>query len=109
MTVATHKAVGTESMHPRQYAALLRAWDAKLFDWVTCHGPGLYTVPSQTKEGEYYAVQYWPMAPDGYVYTCTCKASELGGVVCLHICAVHLWRMVWRFGWRIKDPTGRGR
>jgi hypothetical protein len=97
------------TMHARQMTALLKTWDDKLFDHVQCHGNGLYTVPSRSKAGEFYAVQYWPLAPDGYVYTCTCKASELGGVVCVHVCAAHLWRLAWRFNWRIKDPTGRGR
>ena len=91
-------------MIPRQMAAFRRAWDSKLFDWVVCHGGGLYTVPSQSTPEEFYAVQRWPLAPDGYIYTCTCKASELGGVICQHVCAVHLWRLVWRLNWRIKDP-----
>lgn len=100
-------------MHPRQTLAWHRAWDAKLFDFVECHGGGLYTVPSQSAAGEFYAVQRWTLrsevAPDGYLFTCTCPASERGGAVCKHICAVYLWRLVWRLGWRIKDPTGRGR
>lgn len=91
-------------MNGRQWSALCRAWDAQLYDWVTCHGDGLYTVPSQSEPGQYHAIQYWPLAGSGYIYTCTCRASEKGGVVCRHVCAVHLWRLAFRFGWRLKAP-----
>ena len=90
--------------HVRQIAAWHRAWEHDLIDQVQDHGGGLYTVPSKSRDQEWYTVQRYPMAPDGYLYLCSCPASESGGVVCAHAFAVYLHRLRARFGWRLVNP-----
>ena len=90
--------------HARQIAAWHRAWEHKLIDQVQHHGGGLYTVPSKTKDEAWYTVQRYALAPDGYLYVCSCPASENGGVVCAHAFAAYLYRLREVFGWHLRDP-----
>jgi len=88
--------------HVRQVNAFANAWLGGLIDKVLDHGHGLYTVPSQTTVGKYYAVQRYALAPDGYLWVCDCPASEQGGWVCAHAMAAYLWRLEHKLGWRLK-------
>jgi hypothetical protein len=93
--------------HARQIAAWHRAWEHKLIDQVQDHGRGMYTVPSKTKDDAWYVVWRYALAPDGYLYVCSCPASENGGVVCAHAFAVYLWRLRETFGWRLSNPLAQ--
>lgn len=90
--------------HARMIAAWHRAWAHGLIDQVQDHGGGLYTVPSKSRDEEWYTVWREPLAPDGYVYLCSCSASTKGGVVCAHGFAVYLWRLREKLGWRLLNP-----
>lgn len=90
--------------HARQVSAWRHAHEHCLIEAVHDHGGGLYTVPSQTEQDKWYAVRRYPLAPDGYLYVCDCKASEHGGVVCAHAFATYLWRLRHKLHWRLKRP-----
>jgi hypothetical protein len=90
----------------RQVAAWKNAWASCLINTVQHHGGGMYTVPSTSEEDKWYAVWRYPLAPDGYLYICQCKASETAGVVCQHAMAVYLFRLRHVFHWRLKRPEG---
>lgn len=90
--------------HTRQIEAWKRAWSSHLIEMVEYHGNSVYTVPSQSEPGKWYAVTRFAMAPDGYLYLCDCPAGEKGGVCCAHGMAVYLWRLRHRHHWRLKHP-----
>lgn len=105
--MGTHGSQFTGLWHQRMVAAWRRAWESNLIDEVRWHGENLFTVPSQTQEGKWYAVRRYPLAPDGYLYVCDCPASERGGVVCAHGMAVYLWRLQHIMRWRLRRPDDR--
>ena len=90
--------------HERMISAWRRAWESCLIEAVQHHGGGLYTVPSQSEQGRYYAINRYPLAPDGYIFVCECSASEKGGVCCAHVAAVYLFRLRHVLHWRLKKP-----
>ena len=90
--------------HVRMVRAWHHAWASDLLGEVNPHGDGLYTVPSQRERDVYYAVQRYPLAPDGYLWVCDCKASEAGGFVCAHSMAAYLWSLERQMGFRLLRP-----
>lgn len=102
----SHAGVFRGLWHVRQVEAWKRAWSNRLIESVQDHGGGMYTVPSQTEPDKWYAVWRYPLAPDGYLFICDCKASEAGGKVCAHAFAVYLWRLRHRHRWRLLRPQG---
>lgn len=90
-------------MMPRQVAAWKRAWASDLIPYVEEYEPGLYSVPSQRVDDQ-YTVERFDLAHNGFFYFCSCPASVRGGVVCAHICAVHLWRLERKMHCRLKNP-----
>lgn len=92
-------------MLPSQLRAWRNAWASDLLAEVEEVYPGTYVVPSVSKDGRVYAVDYVPFpAGGGYLYLCTCDAGVLGAVACRHAAAVHAYRLERRLGFRLLNP-----
>lgn len=104
MPTDSHGAVFRGLWHKRMVNAWHHAWASGLVETVQYHDAGFYTVPSQSQEDKWYVVYRFPLAPDGYLWVCSCRASEAGGFVCAHGFAAYLWRLRHVMRWRLKRP-----
>lgn len=92
-------------MLPSQLRAWRNAWASDLLAEVEEVYPGTYVVPSVSKDGRAYVVDYVPFpSGGGYLYICTCPAGVLGAVCCRHAAAVHGYRLERKLGFRLKNP-----